>query len=184
MSFEPLLDASMTVQVHLMFALLALVLGPVALWRKRRDRVHKMVGYVWVSAMIGAAVSALFLRSAFSPVFFGPIHLLSFFVFWSLWDAIRAIRRGDVRRHAEEMRSLFSRGLVLAGGLAFLPGRVLNEAVFPNVPLLGVGVSCAAAVWAFAPLVRRRISRGRVGRRDGRVRGAQSAGARMVKRAG
>jgi len=37
-------------------ALITLFLGPIALYRRTRDRAHKVVGYVWMVAMLTAAV--------------------------------------------------------------------------------------------------------------------------------
>jgi len=53
--------------LHVCAALLALCLGPFALFRTRRDRWHKIAGYVWVLAMIVAAVSSLALTATLVP---------------------------------------------------------------------------------------------------------------------
>ncbi|MEL7262317.1 MAG: hypothetical protein AAGK69_13125, partial [Pseudomonadota bacterium] len=50
MHLEPLLNASLPIQIHVALALMALMLGPVVLWRNRRDRVHRVLGYVWAEA--------------------------------------------------------------------------------------------------------------------------------------
>ena len=71
-----------TIAVHMTAALGALVLGPVALWARRgaqqRPRLHRAAGYAWVTLMIVAAVSALFIRDFRLPNVLGytPIHLL------------------------------------------------------------------------------------------------------------
>jgi uncharacterized membrane protein len=36
---------------HVVAALYALAIGPVQILRPRRDRVHRTMGYLWVSAM-------------------------------------------------------------------------------------------------------------------------------------
>ena len=70
------------VAVHMTAALLATATGPVALWARlgpsQRPKLHRAFGYAWVTLMIVAAVSAIFIRStlAFSFAGFSPIHLL------------------------------------------------------------------------------------------------------------
>ena len=43
MSFAPFLAASPTIQIHAIAATLALVLGPIAIYRDRRDVLHKWI---------------------------------------------------------------------------------------------------------------------------------------------
>ena len=45
MSFDPLLTAPFQIQLHVGFAVIAIVLGPIALFRTRRDRIHRITGY-------------------------------------------------------------------------------------------------------------------------------------------
>ena len=50
MTFDPILNAPVYLQLHAATALIALCLGPVALYRKRRNIWHKAIGYVWMDA--------------------------------------------------------------------------------------------------------------------------------------
>ncbi|MFP4450126.1 MAG: DUF2306 domain-containing protein, partial [Rhodosalinus sp.] len=76
MAFDVLTATPLIVQLHLAAALPALLLGPVALYRRRRDRLHKTFGYLWVASILGLAVSGLFIRSEIALLGpFGPIHL-------------------------------------------------------------------------------------------------------------
>lgn len=52
MTLTPILEASTIIQLHLLAALLALVLGPVILWGRQRRPMHRWLGYLWVSAML------------------------------------------------------------------------------------------------------------------------------------
>ena len=58
MTLQPYLDASLIVQVHVIAAAMALFIGPFVLWRKRRDRLHKVLGYIWVLSFGFAAFIA------------------------------------------------------------------------------------------------------------------------------
>ena len=83
-------------------ALGALVLGPEAIWARKgatqRPRLHRAFGYAWVTLMVLAAVSALFIRDFGLPNLAGytPIHLLTVITAVGLFGGIRAIRRGEV----------------------------------------------------------------------------------------
>lgn len=142
MSLTPLIELPATIQIHTALALLAVLLGPFVIYRTRRDRVHKTLGYVWVGAMVGVAISAFFIPSTLLPLVgpFGPIHGLAVLVLYSLGRGIVAIRNGDIRRHKAELRGLYWQGLAIAGLLTLLPGRVLNDALFSAAPNLGLAV--------------------------------------------
>ena len=47
----------------------------------------------------------------------------------SLCYAIRAARRGDIRRHRQTMVALFWMALILTGFFTFWPGRVMYQVV-------------------------------------------------------
>lgn len=61
---------------------------------------------------------------------FGFIHLLSLLVIYSVPVAWLAVRRGDVRKHQLMMITLYIGGILVAGGLTLLPGRLLHEWFF------------------------------------------------------
>lgn len=155
MTFEPFLEASPAIQLHASAAFLALLLGPVALWRKRRDRVHKVVGYTWVVVMGLAALTAFAIPSHFTPIGLGPIHLLAVYALFGLYVAMRAIYRGNIREHKMTMENIYVRGVALAGAFNFLPGRTSQRALIPEAPELGYVIIAVVLIWAFAPLLRR-----------------------------
>ncbi|WP_415920073.1 DUF2306 domain-containing protein [Tateyamaria sp. SN6-1] len=154
MTLDPLLSASPAIQIHVVLALLALVLGPIALWRKRRDRLHKTVGYVWILAMGGAAIGSFAISSHFSPLGLGPIHLLSVYALTGIVVGLRAIWRRDVATHKQVMQNMYVRGVALAGAFNFLPGRTMQRSLIPEVPELGYVIIALVVVWAFAPVLR------------------------------
>ena len=156
MSLDPFLEANLQIQLHVIAATLALFLGPIALWRRRRDRLHKVVGYIWVVAMGSAALIAFSIPSHFSPIGLGPIHLLAVYALWGIFVAMRAIYRRDIKEHKAVMENLYVRGLALAGALNFLPGRTSARALIPDSPELGYVIIAAVLLWAFVPLLRGR----------------------------
>jgi uncharacterized membrane protein len=90
--------------LHIVFAGLALALGPWQFSRRlrtRRPRVHRGIGRVY---LVSVAVGAV---AAFVMSMFNSVGLLGFFGFgslavlwgWTAWRAYRAIRQRDVRSH-------------------------------------------------------------------------------------
>lgn len=137
MTVEPLLAASLAIQIHVFSAICAVFVGPLALFRNSRDRWHKRLGYFWVVAMFMAATSSFAILE--SPMIgpFSIIHGLSVFTLWGLWEGIRAIKRGDIARHRGQMRALYFWALGVAGLFTFIPGRRMNRVFFPDMPETG-----------------------------------------------
>ena len=128
------LDTATT--LHLAAALAALVIGPVALWARRggqsRPRLHRAAGYAWVTFMVVAAVSALFIRH--SPLAllagFSPIHLLVPVTLGLLVLAFRHLLQGRVAAHRKPMLGLYFGACLGAGVFTLLPGRFLGQLVW------------------------------------------------------
>ena len=139
MSFAPFLNTPVLIQLHAVFALLALILGPVAIYRRKHDGWHRIVGYVWVISMSAVAGTALFIPSSVLQVFghFGPLHLLVLLAIWSLWTGMRAIFRGNIRAHKAAMSGLYWQGIAIAGLVNFLPDRMVNRMIFSSNPETG-----------------------------------------------
>jgi len=144
MTLAPLLSAPVEIQLHVLSALLAIFLGPMTLFRKSRDRWHKRLGYLWVTAMFSTAATSFAILE--SPMIgpFSVIHGLSVLTFWGLWVGIAAVRRGDIARHQAQMKSLYFWALGVAGLFTFAPGRRMNRIFFGDNP--DVGFAIAAGV--------------------------------------
>ena len=129
MTFAPLLSAQQPIPVHAIAALVAMVLGGLQLWGPKGTRNHRMLGYIWVVLMAVVAFSGFFIHVLKMVGPFSPIHLLSAVTLASLWYAIRAARRGDIRRHRRTIVALFWMALILTGFFTFWPGRVMHQVV-------------------------------------------------------
>jgi len=121
-----------TIAVHMTFALSAVVLGPFALWTRLRKAVkprwHRAFGYAWVTCMLGAAGSALFIRDHGLPNIAGytPIHILIPVTLFSLWRAFRYLAQGNHLGHQKTMQWTY--GLAcLVTGLFTLPAAVFGR---------------------------------------------------------
>lgn len=158
MTLLPFLSAPLPVQVHIIAAILALALGPVALYRRKRDHTHKVVGYTWVTAMTVLAVGSFLIPSHFTSIGIGPLHGFAVLTLWSLWIGVKAAIAQDIARHEAVLRSLYSNGLIIAGAFTFLPGRTMNQVLFGEPSQLGWVV-----IAAFFGLVALRVFLPRLG---------------------
>lgn len=124
------------IAVHMSAALGALALGPIALWARRaghvRPRVHRAFGYAWVTLMLVAALSAIFIRDHRLPNLAGftPIHLLVPVTLATLAGAFLALARGRIAMHRRMMQQLYIGGCLVAGGFTLVPGRYLHGVLF------------------------------------------------------
>ncbi|MCU0800990.1 MAG: DUF2306 domain-containing protein [Rhodobacteraceae bacterium] len=147
MNLAILTDAPLAVQIHVAASLPALILGPVAIWRRQRDALHRFAGRAWVLAMVVLAGSSFWINEARHLGPFSVIHLLSGLTFVGLWQGMAAIRAGDVQGHQRAMRGLYLQALILAGVFTFLPGRRKNAVFFGGESVAGfVAVACLGAV--------------------------------------
>ncbi|MBV7410437.1 DUF2306 domain-containing protein [Maritimibacter sp. DP1N21-5] len=132
---SPLTDAPLAVQIHAIAALEAVVLTPLALLRRRRDRLHKIAGYLWVTNMVLAAASSFWITEIRLIGPFSPIHALSVLTLVNVVLAVRAIWRRNVTAHQAIMKATAFWGLGVAGLLALVPGRRMHAVLFgPDTP--------------------------------------------------
>lgn len=112
------------IQLHIAAALTALLLGTVQLIGVKGTTAHRIIGWTWVIAMATTAVSSLFIRQI-NPGSFSFIHLLSGWTIIGLPMAVYAARKHRVLAHRRGMTGMFVGGLIVAGALTFLPGRLM-----------------------------------------------------------
>lgn len=121
------------IAIHMSAAVGAIVTGPVALWARsgptQRPRLHRAFGYAWVTLMLAAATSAIFIHDDRTPHIggFGPIHLLIPLTYAMLMLAFWFLARGNVAGHRKTMQRLYLGACVVAGGFTLLPGRYLGS---------------------------------------------------------
>jgi uncharacterized membrane protein len=114
----------MMVKIHLFAALAAIGLGAVMMLSPKGRLFHRTMGWTWVSLMALVAGSSLFITGLNGDKW-SFIHLLSGWTLIVLPLAVFAARRHEVKRHRRTMMGLFYGGLLVAGVLAFIPGRLL-----------------------------------------------------------
>lgn len=122
--------ASLAIQIHIVAAILAFLIGGYVLIRRKGDRLHRNLGKAWVALMALTALTSFAIHTIRMAGPFSPIHILSVVTLVSLWIAVRAARQSDIVRHLNAMRSLYVFALIGAGTFAFLPGRLMNRLAF------------------------------------------------------
>ncbi len=123
-------EANPIIFLHLMFALLALVVGAIQLVSKKGTGIHKMLGYIWVIAMVVICLSSFWIKTIVpNGIFLGfsPIHLLSIWVLFQLARGIYFARKHEIVRHRKCMIYTYVGGLLIAGAFTLMPGRFLYK---------------------------------------------------------
>lgn len=121
--------ASATLQLHILAALTALIVGTVLMLRPKGRGLHKVLGWSWVVAMAMTAISSFFLIGL-NGDFFSLIHILSGWTLVALPMGIYAIRNQKVDAHRRALTGTFYGGLLFAGALTFIPGRFMYALFF------------------------------------------------------
>ena len=125
-----------TIAVHMSLALSAVAIGPWVLWTRMsaitRHPLHRALGYAWVTCILGAALTGLFIRDFRLPNLWGytPIHLLIPLTCWSLYRTFRFLAAGNIIGHRKTMQQLYFWACIVTGIFTLLPGRFLGQLVW------------------------------------------------------
>jgi len=129
MNFDPIVHASLAVQIHIVVAFVALAIGIVMYRRKKGTKSHKLMGRIFVFFLLTTAVSAIFIRQLNNGNF-SWIHIFVPITFIGAFQAIFWIRRGNLRKHKKAVQGMFFGALLIPGILSFLPGRTMWHVFF------------------------------------------------------
>jgi uncharacterized membrane protein len=127
MSFDPLLSASLIIQIHAFAALTAFALGLFQLAAPKGTTRHRITGWMWVVLMATVVTTSFGIHEI---RMWGPwswIHGLSVFTAIMLPMGVMHARRHRVRRHRSAMIGIFVGALVVAGIFTLLPGRIMHD---------------------------------------------------------
>jgi uncharacterized membrane protein len=122
-------QAPPAIKVHLAAVLAAVGVGLIQLLGVKGTLLHRTLGWSFVIFMVAAAASSLLIREINHGAF-SYIHLLSAFTLVAAPLGVYFARTHRVASHGRMMVGLFFGGLVLAGVLAFLPGRLMWQVFF------------------------------------------------------
>lgn len=119
----------LVIQLHLGAALAALVIGALLMLRRKGVTFHRRAGWLWVGVMAIVAGSSIFITGVNGDRW-SFIHMFTGWTFIALPLAVIAARRHDVKQHRRFMMGMFYGGLIIAGGLTFIPGRTMWNVFF------------------------------------------------------
>ena len=119
----------LVIQLHLGAAVVALVIGAMLMLMRKGVTFHRRAGWLWVAAMSIVAGSSIFITGVNGDRW-SFIHMITGWTLISLPLAVIAARRHDVKQHRRFMMGMFYGGLIIAGGLTFIPGRTMWNVFF------------------------------------------------------
>jgi uncharacterized membrane protein len=126
---DELHNLPLNVWAHLVTILLACALTPLMLLRRRGDRLHRRLGYVWV-VMMGLTAAISFDIRIIMDGGFSPIHILSAVTLVSVPLVVLTARQHDHVRHRRIIRILVIGALLTAGFFTFPFNRLLGGWLF------------------------------------------------------
>ena len=127
MDLTVLHEAKYPIPLHAYAAFFAVILGAVQFLLPKGTKNHKYIGYSWVGRMLMVSVSSFWISTIKILGPFSPIHFLSVFTIWSLFEAIRSIKQRNIKRHKRFMQLLYLLALIVTGAFTMLPGRTMYE---------------------------------------------------------
>ncbi|MEA3008515.1 MAG: hypothetical protein QOJ91_207 [Sphingomonadales bacterium] len=114
------------VWAHLLTILVALALTPVMMLRRRGDRLHRRLGWLWAAAMFLTAALSFAVRTI-NPGQLSLIHILSAWTLLQVPLIVLAARRHNLRRHRNAIRAMATGALLVAGIFTLVPDRLLGH---------------------------------------------------------
>ncbi len=130
MSISVIAQVPVAIQIHVVCAMLALVLGACLLLGRKGNDTHRMIGRIWIGAMAITAISSFFMSSLRLHSGFSPIHILSVFTLIGCCQVVVAARASRIAEHRRHVGNLYSFALLTAGAFSLLPGRMMNTLLF------------------------------------------------------
>ena len=117
------------VWAHVATIFLALALTPAMMLRRRGDRLHRRLGWVWCSAMFLTAALSFFIRGI-NDGGLSFIHILSAFTLIQVPVIAWSARTHRIGQHRATVRAMVAGALIIAGIFTFPPGRMFGEWLF------------------------------------------------------
>jgi uncharacterized membrane protein len=117
------------VWAHLSLIAVALALTPIMLLRKRGDRFHRQLGWLWASSMFVTALISFDIRMTNAGKF-SIIHLLSVLTIVQVPVIVWSARTHNVAKHRRAVRGTVTGTLLIAGFFTFPFNRLLGQWLF------------------------------------------------------
>jgi uncharacterized membrane protein len=120
---------SPAIQIHLATVLAAVAIGAILLLGPKGTTFHRTLGWGWATLMVVTAVAAFFIREVNHGAL-SFIHILAGATLITAPLGVYFARTHRVLPHGRTMQGLFAGGILIAGILAFLPGRIMWRMFF------------------------------------------------------
>ena len=117
------------VWAHIATILIALVLTPVMLLRRRGDRFHRRLGWVWAVSLATTAMLTFGIRGI-NQGSFSLIHILSAWTLIQVPLLVWHARRHNHAKHRAAVRGIVTGALLVAGFFTFPFDRLMGEWLF------------------------------------------------------
>lgn len=114
-----------TYPIHFGTLAIALALTPMLLLRTKGDRLHRILGYMWITAMVTTAIDTFFIKDINGGQF-SPIHLLSVLTLYVSWRIVASARKGDHVAHRKHIHGIVIGALLIAGTFTFMFNRLFD----------------------------------------------------------
>jgi uncharacterized membrane protein len=133
MTLAPLLHAALPIRIHVVTVVPAFLIGTWLIFVSRKGAPgHRLLGGIYLALVTVTAIDALFIH-AMNPggwMGFSPIHLLVPLTLFGVFGALRGAWTHNIAMHKRAMLSVYIGGMLIAGALTFLPGRIMHAVVF------------------------------------------------------
>lgn len=130
MNLALIAEAPLAIKVHLATVLPAFAIGTWQIFLSRKGSLpHRALGFLYLSLMSVTAITTFFIRSIGAGSL-SPVHLFIPLTLYGVFGALWNIRRGNIKGHRNAMLGLYWGGLLIAGTLTVLPGRLLYRVFF------------------------------------------------------
>ncbi|HEY8948917.1 MAG TPA: DUF2306 domain-containing protein [Rhizomicrobium sp.] len=134
MTLEPLLHAPLAVRIHVATVVPAFIIGTWQIFFSRKGApFHRALGFLYLALVTVTAIDTLFIHALMPNGPFGgfsPIHLLVIVTLVGVYNAIQGARTHNIPRHRYAMIAVYIGGMLIAGSLTLLPGRIMHAFFF------------------------------------------------------
>lgn len=122
-------ELSFILWAHILTIVVALGLTPLMLLRRRGDRMHRQLGWVWAASLALTAVLSFGVRGI-NQGGFSLIHILSAWTLIQVPLIVVSARRHQHARHRANVRGMVTGALLIAGFFTFPFNRLMGQWLF------------------------------------------------------
>lgn len=133
MNLAPAFNAPLAVQIHLLTVAPAFLIGTWLIFFSVKGKtLHRVLGYSYLMLMTVTAIAALFIHETnpSGPLGWSLIHPFVPLTLFGVVGAIVNARRHNIPGHRGAMLGVYFGGMLIAGSLAFMPGRIMHQMFF------------------------------------------------------